>query len=63
MKKLYFTLPYRIYKKIVRLEYGKARSKFIVRTSDLEIIGRMTSEDPPNEELFDYEQEMLKKVY
>ena len=63
MKELYFTLPYRRSKKTVRLEYGKVKKKFIVRTFDGEIIGRRTSEDSPKEEVFDYEQEMLKKVY
>ena len=63
MKELYFTLPYRRSKKTVRLEYGKVKKKFIVRTFDGEIIGRRTSEDSPKEEVFDVEQEMLKRVY
>ena len=63
MKELYFTLPYRRSKKTVRLEYGKVKKKFIVRTFDGEIIGRRTSEDSPKEEVFDDEQEMLKRVY
>ena len=63
MKELYFTLPYRRTKKPVRLEYGQVKKKFIVRTFDGEINGRVTSEDSPKEEVFENEQEMLKKVY
>ena len=63
MKELYFTLPCRRPKKTVRLEYGQVKKKFIVRTFDGEIIGRRTSEDSPKEEVFDDEQEMLKRVY
>ena len=63
MKELYFTLPYRRSTKTVRLEYGQVKKKFIVRTFDGEIIGRRTSEDSPKEEVFDDEQEMLKRVY
>ncbi len=63
MKELYFTLPYRRSKKTVRFEYGQVKKKFIVRTFDGEIIGRRTSEDSPKEEVFDDEQEMLKRVY
>ena len=63
MKELYFTIPYRRSKKTIRLEYGQFNKKFIVRTFDGEIIGRRTSEDSPKEEVFDKEQEMLKRVY
>ena len=63
MKELYFTLPYRRSKKTVRLEYGQVKKKFIVRTFDGEIIGRRTSEDSQKEEVFEDEQEMLKRVY
>ena len=63
MKELYFTLPYRRSKKTVRLEHGKVKNKFIVRTFDGEIIGRRTSEDSPKEAVFDDDQEMLKSVY
>ena len=63
MKELYFTLPYRRSKKSVRLEYGQVKSNFIVRTFDGELIGRRISEDSPKEEVFDDEQEMLKRVY
>ena len=63
MKELYFTLPYRRSKKTVRLEYGEIKKKFIVRTFDGGIMGRRTSENSPKEEVFDDEQEMLKRVY
>ena len=63
MKELYFTLPYRRSKKTVRLEYGQASEKFIVRAYDVGINGIGTSEDSPKEEVFDDEQEMLKRIY
>ena len=63
MKELYFTLPYRRSTKTVRLEYGQVKKKFIVRTFDGEINGREESENPPKEEVFEDEQEMLKRVY
>ena len=63
MKELYFTLPYRRSTRTVRLEYGEVKKKFIVRTYDGEINGRRTAEDSPKEEVFEDEQEMLKKVY
>jgi len=63
MKELYFTLPYRRSKKSVRLEYGQVKKKFIVRTYDGEINDRGTSEDSPKEEVFEGEQEMLKRVH
>ena len=63
MKELYFTLPYRRSKKTIRLEYGQVRKKFIVRTYDGEINGIGSSEDSPKEEVFDDEQEMLKRIY
>ena len=63
MKELYFTLPYRRFKKTVRLEYGQVKKKFIVRTFDGEINCKKRSEDSPKEEVFDDEQEMLKRIY
>ena len=63
MKELYFTLPYRRFKKTVRLEYGQVKNKFVVRTFDGDINGKRTSEDSPKEEVFADQQEMLKKVY
>ena len=63
MKELYFTLPYRRSKKTVRLEYGQIKKKFIVITYNGEINGRVTSEDSLKEEVFEGEQEMLKRVH
>ena len=63
MKELYFTLPYRRSKKTVKLEYSQVKKNFIVRIFDGEINARRTSEDCPKEEVFDDEQEMLKRVY
>ena len=63
MKELYFTLPYRRSTKTVRLEYGQVKKVFILRTYDGEINGRRTAEDSPKEEVFDNEQEMIKRVY
>ena len=63
MKELYFTLPYRRSTKTVRLEYGQVKKVFILRTYDGEINGRRTVEDSPKEEVFEDEQEMLKRVY
>ena len=63
MKEFYFILPYRRSKKTVRLEYGQVKKKFIVRTFDGKIIGGSSSEDSPKEEVFDDENEMIKRVY
>ena len=63
MKELYFTLPYRRYKKTVRIEYGQVKKKFTVRTYDGGINGIGTTEDSPKEEVFEGEQEMLKRVH
>ena len=63
MRELYFTSPYRRSKRIIRLEYGQVKKVFILRTFEGEINGRGTSESPPKEEVFEDEQEMLKKVY
>jgi len=63
MKELYFTSPYRRSLRTVRLEFGQVKKKFILRTFEGEINGRGTSESPPKEEVFEDEQELLKKVY
>ena len=63
MKELYFTSPYRRSLRTVRLEYGQVKKVFILRTYDGEINGRRTAEDSPKEEVFEDEQEMLKRVY
>ena len=63
MKELYFTSPYRRSTRTVRLEYGQVKKVFILRTFEGEINGRGTSENPPNEQVFENEQELLKKLY
>ena len=63
MKELYFTSPYRRSTRTIRLEYGQVKKKFILRTYVGEINGKGESESPPNEQVFESEQELLKKVY
>jgi len=63
MRELYFTSPYRRSTRIIRLEYGQVKKVFLLRTFEGEINGRGESESPPKEEVFEDEQEMLKKVY
>ena len=63
MKELYFTSPYRRSTRTVRLEYGQVKKVFMLRTFEGEINGRGTSENPPNEQVFENEQELLKKLY
>jgi len=63
MKELYFIFPYRRSKKTVRLEYGQVKKKFIVRTYDGGINVRGTSEESQKEEVFEGEQEMIKRVH
>jgi len=63
MKELYFTSPYRRSLRTVRLEYGQVKKKFVLRTFEGEINGKGESESPPKEEVFEDEQELLKKVY
>ena len=63
MKELYFTIPYRRSTHTIRLEYGQVKKKFILRTIEGGINGKAESEIPPKKEVFDDEQEMLKKVY
>jgi hypothetical protein len=63
MKELYFTSPYRRSTRTIRLEYGQVKKVFILRTYDGEIKGRGESEGSPREEVFEDEQELLKKVH
>ena len=63
MKELYFTSPYRRSLRTIRLEYGQVKKVFILRTYDGEINGKGDSESPPKEEVFEDEQQLLKKVY
>ena len=63
MKELYFTSPYRRSLRTIRLEYRQVKKKFVLRTFEGEINGKGESESPPKEEVFEDEQELLKKVY
>ena len=63
MKELYFTSPYRRSTRTIRLEYGKVKKVFILRTFEGEINGKGESQSPQKEEVFTDEQEHLKKVY
>ena len=63
MKELYFTSPYRRSIRTIRLEYGQVKKKFVLRTFEGKIIGRKVSEEgSPKEEVFEDEQELLKKL-
>ena len=63
MKELYFTSPYRRSLRTVRLEYGQVKKVFKLRTFEGGINGKGESESSPKEEVFESEQELLKKVY
>ena len=55
--------PYRRSLRTVRLEYGQVKKVFILRTFEGGINCKGESESPPKEEIFESEQELLKKVY
>ena len=64
MNTLYLTSPYRRSLRTIRLEYGEVNNKFVLRTFEGNIIGRKVSEKgSPKEEVFENEQELLKKVH
>ena len=64
MNTLYFTSPYRRSTRTIRLEYGQVKKVFILRTFEGNIIGRKVSEEgSPKEEVFENEEELLKKVH
>jgi len=64
MKTLYFTSPYRRSLRTIRLEYGQVKKKFVLRTFEGNINRRKVSEEgSPKEEIFEDEQELLKKVH
>ena len=63
MRELYFTSPYRWSLRTIRLEYGQVKKVFILRTFEGNINRRRVSEGSPREEVFEDEQELLKKVY
>ena len=63
MNTLYFTSPYRRSIRTIRLEYGQVKNVFILRTFEGNINRRRVSEGSPREEVFEDEQELLKKVH
>jgi len=63
MREFYFTSPYRRSLRTIRLEYGQVKKVFILRFFEGGINGKGESESPPKEEVFESEQELLKKVY
>ena len=63
MNTLYFTSPYRRSLRTIRLEYGQVKKKFVLRTFEGNINRRRVSEGSPREEVFEDEQELLKKVH
>ena len=64
MNTLYFTSPYRRSLRTIRLEYGEVKNKFVLRTFEGNINRRKVSEEgSPKEEVFEDEQELLKKVH
>ena len=63
MKELYFKSPYRRSLWTIRLEYGQVKKKFVLRTFEGNINRRRVSEGSPREEVFEDEQELLKKVH
>jgi len=64
MKTLYFTSPYRKSIRTIRLEYGQVKKKFVLRTFEGNINRKKVSEEgSPKEEIFEDEQELLKKVH
>ena len=63
MKELYFTSPYRRSLRTIRLEYGQVKKKFVLRTFEGNIIDRRVSDGSPKEDIFEDEQELLKKVH
>ena len=63
MNTLYFTSPYRRSTRTIRLEYGQVKKKFVLRTFEGNINRRRVSEGSPSEEIFEDEQELLKKLY
>ena len=45
------------------MEYGQLGKKYVLRTFGGEISGEGKKEDLPKEEIFEKEQELMKKVY
>ena len=47
----------------IRIEYGQLGKKYVLRTFEGEINGEGGKEALPKEEIFEKEQELMKKVY
>ncbi len=62
MKEVYFTLPSKRSVPTIRIEYGQVKKNFIVRTFNGGINNKSTSYDSQKEDVFENEDEMLKKV-
>jgi hypothetical protein len=63
MKELYFVKRERKSLRTLRLEFGEVKTKFLLKLIDGEINLKGKSEFSPIESVYDYEQEMLKKVW
>ena len=64
MNTLYFTSPYRRSLRTIRLEEGEVKKKIVLRTFEGKIFGRKVSEEgSPKEEVFENEQDLLKKLH
>ena len=64
MKELSYIKPYRRLLRTLRLEFGEIKNNFPLRITEGEITrNKGKTEFPPIEEVFDEEQEMLKKVW
>ena len=63
MNHLYFTLPYSPSLRTIRIEYGLFGKNYVLRTFEGEITLHGEREDLPKEEIFEKEQELLKKVH
>ena len=63
MKELYFFKRERKSLRTLRLEFGEVKNKYLLKFIDGEINLKGKSEFSPIEEVYDDEQEMLKKVW
>ena len=63
MNELFFSKPYRRSLKTLRLESGEINNKFHLKSIEVGINGKGTSEFSPREEVFDNDQVMLKEVW
>ena len=63
MKELYLTSPYRRSLRTIRLEYGQVKKKFVTEPMMEKSTVKGETEGSPTEEVFEDEQELLKRVY